>query len=760
MSIDKIISIDNIGRFVRYNAVGDVSFKKLNLIYGENGCGKTTLCSILRSLREGDPMYIFCRKTLGTENSSPTVRLLLDNEPVSFSGSEWSRPESNIHIFDSEFVQKNIFSSLVVEHEQKKNLYKIIIGANGVEIAKEIERLDGVISNLTQEIKSCESKLFGFCNGMLLEEFRKLPHIENIDKIITEKQSQLELEKKKSKEKNEILQKSGFSKIDEFVFPTTVIDILKSSAENIVSDAEEKLRNHMQSLNMPQSGQQWLSQGVKLIQNDRCPFCGQSLENIDLISAYKSFFNAEYLKLKSNVENLDLLIDNLGNQWLAKSELQQARNQAAREYWKQFLDAAGDDLSFEQFKHELSQLIDALKTLAAQKKQNILEAVEICPDVKNRLDFLRQFNTQIVSYNLKNDIINSNIDDYKRKLRSEIPDVAKLEAEIRRMNIAKIRYSGEVVAIFDEYNRLEAEKISQSREKTKQKKMLDNYTQSILSRYETSLNRHLTNINAGFKIVDIRSQYKGGTPSSAYQLQVRGHNIDISANNNFEPTFSTALSTGDRNLLAFVFFIACLEQDDALQNKIVVFDDPFNSLDLFRRRWTSDIIRRISEKAAQTLVFSHDKYFLKMLKDNYHFPSMKTFELFSNNESVNLKEWDIDSDTEDSYLKDFTILSAYDRDRSGDVLDVHAAIRRFLEAFLRYHFPGVFREGQWLGDYIEMIRNSDENSSLIHVKNELDELTDINNYSKDSHHASRSDISPTELASFVHRTLKVVCGGS
>jgi len=757
-TINKIISINSVGRFVKYNATGDVAFKKLNLIYGENGCGKTTLCSILRSLQVGDPNYIFCRKTLGNPNSFPHVQLRIENNLVQFSGGKWDSTEPNIRIFDSEFVQKNIFSTSVVEHEQKKNLYKIIMGEHGVKIAHEIERLDEIISRINQQIKLQENKLFGFCSGMSIGDFQKISYRDNIDKIIAEKQSQLEQERKKLKEKKDILSKKGMQRIDEIPLPADIVDILKSSIDNIVADAEKKLKNHIDSLNMPSSAQHWISQGVNFVKNDKCPFCGQSINQNDLIAAYKSFFNKEYMDLKAKVEKLDLLIENFGKQWLSNSELKYVQNQATKDFWKQFLVENSVDLPFDQFKAELSQLIQAMRILASAKKQNMLASIKISSEVEHGFTFLRDFNTKISEYNTKNNLINTNIENYKHKLESEIPNFQQMEKEIQDLRIEKSRYSPEVVAILDEYVKLETEKKNRTKEKNNQKKSLDEYTQNILSQYETSINRHLQNINAGFKIVDIKGQYKGGTPSSVYQLQVRGQNIDISTNNDFEPTFSTALSTGDKNLLAFVFFIACLEQDTTLHDKIVVFDDPFNSMDLFRKRWTSDAIQNISENSAQTIVLSHDKYFLRMLKDSYRNSSLKTFELFSNNTSVNLKEWDIYADTETSYLKDFTLLSTYDRNRSGDVLEVHTAIRRFLEAYLRYHFPGDFREKEWLGDYIDRIRNADENSGLIHVKSDLDELTAINNYSKDSHHAGRSDISPEELAGFVRRTLKVVCG--
>lgn len=48
--ITKIEKLKNIGNFEDYNASGDVTLKKLNIIYAENGAGKTTLSQVLQSL--------------------------------------------------------------------------------------------------------------------------------------------------------------------------------------------------------------------------------------------------------------------------------------------------------------------------------------------------------------------------------------------------------------------------------------------------------------------------------------------------------------------------------------------------------------------------------------------------------------------------------------------------------------------------------------------------------------------------------------
>ena len=84
----KIISIRNVGRFAIYQYQGDVELRKLNIIYADNGQGKTTLAAILRSLKLGDGSLIEGRRTLGT-SGEPRVELLLDNSIVSFQNGKW-----------------------------------------------------------------------------------------------------------------------------------------------------------------------------------------------------------------------------------------------------------------------------------------------------------------------------------------------------------------------------------------------------------------------------------------------------------------------------------------------------------------------------------------------------------------------------------------------------------------------------------------------------------------------------------------------
>src|SRR5215813_6135196 len=111
----KLISIKNVGRFLSYSAAGDVELKRYNLLFAENGRGRTTLCAILRSLQTGDAAIIRGRATLGAPGA-PEIRILCgDGQTVVFNDGAWNATLPKFAIFDSTFIAENVYSGDAVE---------------------------------------------------------------------------------------------------------------------------------------------------------------------------------------------------------------------------------------------------------------------------------------------------------------------------------------------------------------------------------------------------------------------------------------------------------------------------------------------------------------------------------------------------------------------------------------------------------------------------------------------------------------------
>ena len=139
--LKKLVTIKNVGRFKSFHAIGDVELKRHSLLFAENGRGKTTICAILRSLQSGVGAHVIGRTTLGSTDT-PEIRILSDDSTLIFSDGAWNTTLPDIAIFDSTFVSENVFSGDSVGIGHKRNLYRVIVGRDGVTLAKTIESLD------------------------------------------------------------------------------------------------------------------------------------------------------------------------------------------------------------------------------------------------------------------------------------------------------------------------------------------------------------------------------------------------------------------------------------------------------------------------------------------------------------------------------------------------------------------------------------------------------------------------------------------
>lgn len=135
--ITKIEKLKNIGNFEDYRARGDVTLKKLSIVYANNGAGKTTLARVLHSLSTNDPGVVLRLKRInGTGNPEITIK----NEtpsPFVFSGTHWNRPCPDIEVFDSHFVANNVYSGFEINSEHHKSLYQFVVGASGVAVERD-----------------------------------------------------------------------------------------------------------------------------------------------------------------------------------------------------------------------------------------------------------------------------------------------------------------------------------------------------------------------------------------------------------------------------------------------------------------------------------------------------------------------------------------------------------------------------------------------------------------------------------------------
>jgi hypothetical protein len=151
--LKKFIAVKSVGRFINSAHLGVQECLKTTLVLGGNGFGKTTLASILRSNGTDDPAIIIGRARLGA-NTAPDVELLLEGSKATFRNGAWNFSATEFLVFDGVFIAENVYAGDVVDLEQRRNLYRVIVGKEGVGLAVEEERLAAESRGKSSEINA------------------------------------------------------------------------------------------------------------------------------------------------------------------------------------------------------------------------------------------------------------------------------------------------------------------------------------------------------------------------------------------------------------------------------------------------------------------------------------------------------------------------------------------------------------------------------------------------------------------------------
>jgi wobble nucleotide-excising tRNase len=763
--IEKIIFIKNVGKFLNSAAVGDVTFKKLTLFFAENGCGKTTLCAILRSLKTGRHEYISERKTLGATNAS-SIQIRLAGNNHSFDNNVWSSVHEDIEIFDSVFIHDNVCAGDYVDHEHKKNLYRIIVGAQGVQFARQIKVLDGKIRDANAEIREKRNAVEkGLPSGVTIGNYLEWQPITNVNAEISSKQKAIANQKLLADKSSEIQARGTLSKIALPIFPSDFADVLSKQLSDANEEAESRVRQHIAEYKMGAHGEDWLTRGLRYVANDKCPFCELPIDEDGIIALYRAHFDKTYDALRDEVTHLGQRVtESIGDSRLTTIRQTLSSNLISIEFWKQFTEIVLPDIPSEVVENNYSALLEAALFLAQKKMQSPVDAISLDEDFEKALREVEELIQIASDYNSAVDIANSSINE--QKTSSQQGNNASLfEAELSDLEMRKKRFEQDVVIACNDYKAATIAKTALEQQKTTTKEQLDQYCQQIILRYQDSINTYLDDFNTGFRIANSRHLYKGGAPSSQFQILINNNAVDLGDSRTLSgtPCFKTTLSSGDRSALALAFFLAAIEYDTAIGQKTIVLDDPFTSLDRFRRTCTQQLICQIAVSAKQVVVLSHDPHFLRLIFDGYPGTDIKVLQLFNTGNGSAVAECDIVAETQSTYILNYTTLLDFYRSRTGALLTVAKAIRPFLEGMLRSHFPGKFADNEWLGDFISKIRNASPTDGLFHAQADLQKIEAINDYSKKYHHvqnpsADSEPISPDELHGWVKQTLRLVGG--
>ena len=755
----KIISVRNVGRFRNSAATGNPELSRYTLIVGANGFGKTTLCAVLRSLKTGDPAYIAGRRTLGV-GESPTVELLFSGGQTRFDGAAWSAPYPPLAIFDDVFVAENVHSGEVVEIDHRRNLYRIIIGEEGVRLAEEDASLAGQSREKTGEITAAAKAIQPHIPvGMRLDAFLALPANPKIDARIAEQERTVEA----VRQVQQINDRPPLTEIGVPSLPDEFAALLARTIDDIAQDAETRLAEHLAAHGMEADGGNWIAEGLEHTDRQTCPFCGQDIRGLPLIAAYRAVFSDRYKALRGEITAMrSQIAEQFGDGAIGRLNIRAEQNIGAVEFWSRYCAVDPAPLTVpDEIPSAIRVLGQATVALLDCKGRAPLEPIQ--PD--------DAFNAAAATYQaalakaqqIANAIRAVNTLIATKKKETGVAEVQAVEAELARHRAIKVRHADPVAGLCADHVRLTAEKEAIDQRKGEIRVQLDAHTRKVMKPYEQCINHYLDAFNAGFRITETSHGYPGGTAASTYRLVIDNTAIDLGDGGtpSDRPSFKNTLSSGDRTTLALAFFLAHLEHDQDLAAKTVVFDDPFGSQDAFRRLQTVHEIAKMGQNCAQVIVLSHDATFLKQVWDKA--PAAERVALtLADHRALGIKIMPVDLERacQGRTATDIDNLLTYLTTGSGAPLDLIRKMRTVLETHCWTTYPACFQAGQdWLGKIVRKIRE-EGNQHPAHAL--YDELDQINDYTKDHHHgedvahATSDQIDSQELTGYIKRTLRIV----
>lgn len=586
LNIKRIKAIHGAGVFEGYTVPAAVpDFAKFNLIYGFNGCGKTTLSRNFFGLSvpavEGQELP--GSSSMKVELSDGTV---VDRDTVSIA------LKRQIFVFNTDFVDSNLSWS---QGTAEPVFY---LGAEQVEIAAQIEQLENELNEVSWEVgffstqRSNADKIFSkFKTDVARDIAREIYRGRNytaanlsadyLDKHYDDEQVIPDEDRQPLRD----LIAADAPLAKRIVHPPEPIDFIALFGSSAVLGATvgdisiATLRDHPGMFN-------WVATGLVYHRDqhlEECLFCGSDLPEARLMAlgeAVGESWSAHLNRIAAATESVESALEAL--QWSGVLPEAGGIAPAIRNSYSRGLDAlnAASSAAF--------RAVEPLRRALAEKSASPAEAVHFEWDIAEviRLQTAYQETTAYILQLI--DAHNAEHDEFEASQRRAIETLKS-----SHLAAAQVRYIelGAAVATpaakLDEVDGIEREKRAE--------------LESLRARIRTH--------NAACEPINnlIRS-YLGHDELSIKALE-EGYEICRFGERAYR------LSEGEKTAISLCYFLCILNSDGRdVGESIIVFDDPISSLDTKALNYAFALLRATGSKAKQVFIFTHNVHFMNEAK--------------------------------------------------------------------------------------------------------------------------------------------------
>lgn len=658
------------------------NLKQKNIIFGKNGSGKS---SITKAIKE------------------------------EFSG-----------IFDVRIFQG--IDSIIKDNQ---TLNSIVLGVENVSLQPQIDKLTRNIMELSNELESLEENNV---NSELYKVRRSMKELENkLDKFFKEsarelKNSYTELtgpNYDKNAFKSQIYEAKKLQNDEEIkyrkILNEDTLAIIETSPhldinlEELITEANKLIQFQLLETIIlefeSEKHKNWVKEGLVLHENlSKCQFC-QSEISKERINNLNEYFN-------DGVKDFENRLNQMYNQVIEKNSKLVRINLLKKSHY------------YYEFQQEVQELNEELIKVRDQVFE-ILNEIQL--KLENRKNSL--FNP-IEKIELKSEVLLCNIDQKIEVLNSKNNEYGKKLKE-KKQNAKRCLLSNQIAKLCDDfrYNQIryeyDNERTSYNKEKNrydKVEKILENKKLEL-----KALQKRTKDESIAAEKINILLKKLGNKSFSLepfLDLNQKGQYKIVGYDGELRDI--TTLSTGEKNIVAFLWFLFNLEDINSVEdkNQVIIFDDPMNSNDdtvqyLIITK-LQELLKNLREDQ-QIFILTHNAHFYINLRYrwwNGKQEKKNTIHLIKTGAKTEIKYITSQSEDFDTNYKSLwdEVLFLYENDKASYMIN---PLRRIFETFEKFTGINLFEDNSDAQKLFNVNSHSiDDFEAELNGKNK-DELIDI-----------------------------------
>jgi wobble nucleotide-excising tRNase len=651
LNLRKIATYDNQG--VQFD-----DLKKVNFIYGANGCGKTTISNFISD--NYNPKFSDC--SLSWQNDFPLKVLVYNKE---FRERNFGKGKLN-----GVFTLGEATAEQIKTIEQKNEELKVI-KADGIKKHETLDKLIEEKNKLEGEFKETAwTKVYKKYESYFKEAFQGSMQKESFkSKLLQEfsgNSAQLEtLDNLRTKaETIFVKQPEKIYSIGQIIFDRILeIEANEIWKKIIVGKADVDIAKLIQRLNI----NDWVNQGKEYIEGATCPFCQQKTITDEFKNQIESFFDETYLK---DIKKL--------------KELKQEYNNLNQNIINELNEIEAGQKSFANTKLDINKFSAYLKTFISQSTSN--------NELLNNKIKEPSRSIELTSTREQADLLSNLVSQANSEIKKHNDIVTNYATE--RGNLIKAiwiylteEYKTEISKFNNQSSGLEtgiANIDKQYKDKIREYKTLDAEIK-ILNKNVTSIQPTIDEINRVLKYYGfLNFEIVPAQDEGFYQIQREDGTVA-----------EATLSEGEITFITFLYYLQLTKgsilEDEINHERVLVIDDPISSLDsnvLFVvSTLIKDIIKRLKEDKGnirQLILLTHNVSFHKEVSfiDGRTKTCNKTnFWILRKNDKVtNLQNFKMNNPIQSSYE---LLWKEFKSEEVKSTLTVQNIMRRIIENYFK-----------------------------------------------------------------------------